>query len=89
LSHYRSDVNGDCLYSSVSLALFGDNRFKDKLRAMSCIEMFTNAAFYGKHPHFHRLLGMKIISCVETALKISVSDKLTNLLTLALPPKNL
>jgi len=44
------ETNGDCLYSSTSLALFGDNRFVDELRAMVCIELFLNATFYINHP---------------------------------------
>ena len=40
---------GDCLYSSVSLSLFGNNDFCDELRILTCIELFLNARFYSKH----------------------------------------
>ena len=41
---------GDCLYSSVSLALFGDNTACDDLRVLTCIELFLNSKFYSEHP---------------------------------------
>ena len=43
-------TTGDCLYSSVSLNLFGNNSVCDELRIMTCIELYLNASFYGMHP---------------------------------------
>jgi len=42
--------NGDCLYSSISLSLFGNNNFCNDLRILACIELFFNAKFYSEHP---------------------------------------
>ena len=40
-----SRLSGDCLYSSASLLLFGDNSACNELRIMTCIELFTNFPF--------------------------------------------
>ena len=46
----RSEASGNCLYSSVSLALVGDNSLLDELRIMTSVELFLNSSFYIKHP---------------------------------------
>ena len=48
----RSQPNGNCLYSSISLLLFGNNKFVEDLRALTSLELFLNASYYCKHPHF-------------------------------------
>ena len=52
LNFYRSEASGNCLYSSVSLMLVGDNSLVGDLRAMTSIELYLNANFYSDHPHF-------------------------------------
>ena len=47
---FSSENSGNCLYSSASLVLVGDNSLVEELRAMTCIERFLNAEFYSKHP---------------------------------------
>ena len=47
-----SNMTGNCLYSSVSLSLFGDNSVCNMLHIMTCIELFLNAKFYSSHPFF-------------------------------------
>lgn len=48
----RSDANGNCLYSSVSLTLVGNNSLIESLRILTSIELFTNPDFYAQHPCF-------------------------------------
>ena len=48
--YFRSNSSGNCLYSSVSLALVGDNTWVTNLRILTSIELFLHADFYGKHP---------------------------------------
>ena len=43
--------NGNCLYNSISLALFGSNIHCSELRVLACIELYLNADFYANHPH--------------------------------------
>ena len=45
-----SKTSGDCLYSSSSLVMFGDNTVCNELRVLTSIELFLNAEFYAKHP---------------------------------------
>ena len=46
----RSETSGNCLYSSVSLALVGNNSLSNILRVLTSIELFCNAEFYYNHP---------------------------------------
>ena len=47
---FRSETSGSCLYSSVSLALVGNNSLVDLLRVLTSLELFVNADYYYKHP---------------------------------------
>ena len=49
---HRSEVSGNCLYSSASLALVGSNTFDNDLRMLTSLELFINANFYSQHPCF-------------------------------------
>lgn len=49
---YRSTATGNCLYSSVSLVLVGDNSLVQNLRVLTSIELFIDAPFYSHHPCF-------------------------------------
>ena len=46
---FRSDASGNCLYSSVSLALVGDNSLSSELRILTSLELYFHADFYCKH----------------------------------------
>ncbi|XP_046851773.1 uncharacterized protein LOC124445109 [Xenia sp. Carnegie-2017] len=48
----RSEASGNCLYSSVSLSLLGDDRLVPTLRILTSLELFLNAHFYCEHPCF-------------------------------------
>ena len=73
---YSSDSNGDCLYSSVSLAIVGDNSSVEDLRALACIELFTNPSFYCKHPLFIETYerNPNMFASLHSLLQISVSN---------------
>ena len=47
---FRSLPNGDCLYSSASIFLFGHNSHLNELRWLTFIELYENAKFYCQHP---------------------------------------
>ena len=49
---FRSEASGNCLYSSVSLALVCNNMFVEELRILTSVELFLNANVYSKHPIF-------------------------------------
>nr|XP_047125919.1 uncharacterized protein LOC124807733 [Hydra vulgaris] len=49
----RSQSTGNCLYSSISLRLTGNNCIVNDLRLQTSIELFLNAEFYSNHPTFH------------------------------------
>ena len=53
----RSEASGNCLYSSMSLALIGDNSLLDELRIMTSVYIFLNLNFYSKHPHFNYIFN--------------------------------
>jgi hypothetical protein len=53
---FRSDATGNCLHSSVSLALTGTNSLVNVLRILTSIELSLNANFYVQHPYFPTLI---------------------------------
>ena len=46
---FRSLANGNCMYSSISLLLVGNNSLVDKLRCLTSVELYLRSKFYGKH----------------------------------------
>ena len=47
---FRSFPNGNCLYSSASICLFGHNNHLNDLCWLTSIELSENANFYCQHP---------------------------------------
>ena len=47
---FRSFPNGNCLYSSASICLFGYNNHFNELRLLTSNELYENAKFYCQHP---------------------------------------
>ena len=45
-------LNGNCMYSSMSLLLVGDNSLVEELRCLTSIELYLNTDYYGKHDVF-------------------------------------
>ena len=75
---FRSDATGNCLYSSVSLALTGTNRLVKCLRILTSIELFLNANFYARHPYFTSLIEKQseyFANSAKNILPLSVSMK--------------
>ena len=48
---YTSEASRNCLYSSVSLGLVGDNALVTDLRFLKSIELYLKADFYCEHPY--------------------------------------
>ena len=47
---FRSLPNGNCLYSSSSICLYGHNNHLNELHWLASIELYKNANFYCQHP---------------------------------------
>ena len=78
---FRSEASGNCLYSSTSLALLGDNSLVSDLRILTSLELFFNAEFYCNHPCFLSLFDncngvfSSFNSIFNMCLSISTVDK--------------
>ena len=72
---FRSQANGNCLFSTFSIAMCGDNRYVDDLRILTAIELYLNSEFYSKHPSFISLISKhsKLFSSIDRILAIPVS----------------
>ena len=72
---YRSEATGNCLYSSVSLALVGDNSLTKPLRILTSFELFLHANFYSKHSVFLYTFSKRlddIYTCFNNLLSMCV-----------------
>ena len=72
---FRSEANGNCLFSAFSIAMCGDNRYVNDLRILTAIELYVNPGFYSQHPIFTLLLNNNpgVFNSIDTILAISVS----------------
>lgn len=64
---------GDCLFSSVSLCLVGNNDLVVILRLLSSLELYLNSCYYSDHPIFANLVTEKVFSSISNALCFSLS----------------
>ena len=71
---FRSEANGNCLFSAFSIAMCGDNRYVNDLRILTAIELYVNPGFYSQHPIFTLLLNNNpgVFNSIDTILAISV-----------------
>ena len=46
---FRSLVNGNCMYSSISSPLVGNNSLVKELRRLTSIKLYLHSEFHGKH----------------------------------------
>ena len=46
---FRSLANGNCIYSSISLLLVGNNSLVENLRCLTSVELYLHSEIYGKH----------------------------------------
>ena len=72
---FRSEANGNCLFSAFPIAMCGDNRYVNDLRILTAIELYVNPGFYSQHPIFTLLLNNNpgVFNSIDTILAISVS----------------
>ena len=72
---FRSDENGNCLFSKFSILMSGYNRYVDDLRILASIELYLNSEFYAKHPSFVKVMNSQsgVFNNVGTLLVLSVS----------------
>lgn len=73
--------NGNCLYSSVSLALLGDNSITNELRILTSLELVLYSEYYVSHPYFDEVFNKKpnITSCKENLFLMSLSNEASGL----------
>ena len=53
---FESMPNGNCLFSSASLSLVGDNSLVHGRRVMAAVEQHLNATYYTRHLHWNELM---------------------------------
>ena len=73
---FRSEENGNCLFSAFSIVMSGDNRYVDDLRILASIELYLNSEFYAEHPSFRNVMSSHsgVFNNVDTSLALSVSQ---------------
>ena len=54
---FRSDENGNFLFSAFFIVMNGDNRYVDDLRILASIELYLNSEFHAKHPPFVKVMN--------------------------------
>ena len=70
--------NGNCMFSSASLSLVGDNSLIHELRVMVAVELHVNAAYYAQHPELksvyknsQSVMGGKLFSSYRTVFELA------------------
>ena len=71
-SLFRSSADGNCLCSSISLSLFGDDSMKEDLRILFSCELFQHNNYYCEHSVFLNFVEKYNIP-LSRAFKSSVS----------------
>ena len=76
----RSLPNGNCLFSSISLVKFANNKLTDTLRILCALELFLKAEFYARHPILvsaynkaRKVDGKQLFSSFESVFDIARS----------------
>ena len=54
----RKMSNGNCLFSSVSLLLVGDNTLVHELRVLAAVELHVNSTYYVQYPAVKSIYGI-------------------------------
>ena len=72
---FRSEANGNCLFSAFSIAMCGGNRYINDQRILTAIELYVNLGFYSQQPSFTLLLNNNpgVSNSIDTILATSVS----------------
>ena len=71
----RSQADGSCLYSSVSLSLVGNNKLISILRVLTSIELFLFSEFYYNHPILEKIFESKKFEKHDSIISLCVSHK--------------
>lgn len=75
----RSLANGNCLYSSISLFLFGNPKsFFNELRLLTCIELYSYPEFYANHEVFSKYCKNKNQLSAALCMSTCAENKETN-----------
>ena len=71
---FRSDENGDCVFSAFSIVMSVDNRYVDDLRISASTELYLNSELYTKHPSFVKVMNNHtgVFNIADTSLASSV-----------------
>ena len=71
---FRSQANGNCLFSTFSIAMCRDNRYVNDLRILTTIELYLDSEFYRNYLSFIWLISKqsKVFSGADTILAIPV-----------------
>ena len=77
---FRSLPNGNCLYSSASICLFGHNNHLNELRWLTSSELYENANFHCQHPVLLECLKVhsNVYSNFNSIFSCSLSQKTFN-----------
>ena len=72
---FRFEANGNYLFSTFSIVMYGDNSHIDDLKILTAIEIYLHSGFYRKHPSFISLISkhVTVFSSIDTLLAASVS----------------
>ena len=72
---FRSDENGNCLFSAFYIVRSGNKRYVDDLRILESIGLYLNSEFYTKQPSFVKVMNSYsgVFNNVDTLLALSVS----------------
>ena len=70
--YFRSQRNGNCLFSSVSLLIYGNNDLVEELHVLSCIELYKNSELYAKHTAFSN--NDNQFQCVNNIIQLCLSE---------------
>lgn len=70
-----SESSGNCLFSTASIAMCGDNSLSYDLRLLTAIELYLNSDFYSSHPYFVSLSAenSEVFRNIDNLLSMCVS----------------
>ena len=70
---FKSYENGNCLFSTFSIAISADNKYVYDLRILESIELYLNSEFYVKQSSFVKVMNSHSdVFNVDTFLALSV-----------------
>ena len=72
---FRSDENGNCLFSAFSNVMSRGSKYVHDWKILASIELYLNLEFYANHPSLVKVMNSHsgVFSKIETLLALSVS----------------